>query len=78
MSIHNLIVCFYFGGYFSFLQCELLYISLIGAGGAIMAMIIRRIATGLFHGQWSLLTTINGGLAGMVKIFFKYFALCDN
>ena len=43
-----------------------------------MAMIIRRIATGLFHGQWSLLTTINGGLAGMVKIFFKYFALCDN
>ena len=32
-----------------------------------MAMIIKRIGTGFFHGKWSLLTTINGGLAGMVK-----------
>ncbi|XP_028414397.1 putative ammonium transporter 1 [Dendronephthya gigantea] len=41
---------------------------LSGAGGAIMAMIIKRIATGFFNGHWSLLTTINGGLAGMVCI----------
>ena len=32
-----------------------------------MAMIVKRIGTGFFHGNWSLLTTINGGLAGMVK-----------
>ena len=45
-----------------------------------MAMIIRRIATGLFHGHWSLLTTINGGLAGMVKIFLNtlYFVTIDD
>ncbi|CAB3980674.1 ammonium transporter 1 [Paramuricea clavata] len=41
---------------------------LSGAGGAIMAMVIKRIATGFFTGHWSLLTTINGGLAGMVAI----------
>ena len=35
-----------------------------------MALIIKRIVTGLFHGHWSLLTTINGGLAGMVRIIF--------
>jgi ammonia channel protein AmtB len=45
------------------------YESFIGAGGAIMAMVIKRIATGFFTGHWSLLTTINGGLAGMVGIF---------
>jgi ammonia channel protein AmtB len=33
-----------------------------------MAMIIKRIATGFFDGHWSLLTTVNGGLAGMVGI----------
>ena len=40
-----------------------------------MAMIIKRIMTGFFNGHWSLLTTINGGLAGMVgKI---YVTICD-
>ena len=40
-----------------------------------MAMIIKRISTGLFDGHWSLLTTINGGLAGMVGK--HYVAICD-
>ena len=46
-----------------------------------MAMIVKRIATGFFDGHWSLLTTINGGLAGMVrkdwliKLLFDHFFL---
>lgn len=46
---------------------KLLYF-FIGAGGAVTAMLMKRIATGLFDGHWSLLTTINGGLAGMVRL----------
>ncbi|XP_046841793.1 putative ammonium transporter 1 [Xenia sp. Carnegie-2017] len=41
---------------------------LSGAGGAVTTMLMKRIATGLFDGHWSLLTTINGGLSGMVSI----------
>ena len=33
-----------------------------------MALVIKRVATGIFGGHWSLLTTINGGLTGMVRI----------
>ena len=32
-----------------------------------MALILKRIMTGMFGGHWSLLTTINGGLTGMVR-----------
>ena len=39
----------------------------LGAGGGIMALILKRIMTGMFGGHWSLLTTINGGLTGMVR-----------
>ena len=42
------------------------YVEFLGAGGGIMALIIKRIMTGFFDGHWSLLTTINGGLTGMV------------
>ena len=43
------------------------YVEFLGAGGGIMALIVKRIMTGIFDGHWSLLTTINGGLTGMVS-----------
>ena len=43
-------------------------LDLLGAGGALVALVIKRVATGVFGGHWSLLTTINGGLTGMVRI----------
>ena len=43
------------------------FVGFLGAGGGIMALIVKRIMTGIFGGHWSLLTTINGGLTGMVR-----------
>ena len=49
------------------------YVEFLGAGGGIMALIIKRIMTGFFDGHWSLLTTINGGLTGMVSDWTWWF-----
>ena len=41
-----------------------------------MALIIKRIMTGIFGGHWSLLTTINGGLTGMVRKLWLNIRIC--
>ena len=43
-----------------------------------MSLLIKRLMTGFFKGHWSLLTTINGGLAGMVQnMLCLSFCVCD-
>ena len=41
-----------------------------------MALIVKRIMTGIFGGHWSLLTTINGGLTGMVRKLVLNIRIC--
>ena len=52
------------------------FVGFLGAGGGIMALIMKRIMTGIFVGHWSLLTTINGGLTGMVRKLVLNIRIC--
>ena len=52
------------------------FVGFLGAGGGIMALIVKRIMTGIFDGHWSLLTTINGGLTGMVRKLVLNIRIC--
>ena len=52
------------------------FVGFLGAGGGIMALIVKRIMTGIFGGHWSLLTTINGGLTGMVRKLVLNIRIC--